>query len=117
MFFIIAGKPQPKQRPRFYRGRCYTPAATREYEKLVAATATASGVKIIETGPVEFRLSVFMPNARRVDLDNIIKSVTDALNGICYTDDHQIVAITAWKAIDRENPRAEVAIVPWATAN
>ena len=31
------------------------------------------------------------------DLDNLIKSITDALNGVAYKDDSQIVAVVSRK--------------------
>lgn len=42
------------------------------------------------------------------DLDNIIKIVMDALNGICFNDDKQIVCIEAYKLYTQDLPRVEV---------
>jgi Holliday junction resolvase RusA-like endonuclease len=39
-----------------------------------------------------------MAHTSRPDLDNLIKTVLDALNGIAYTDDKQIVRLGATKA-------------------
>lgn len=42
-----------------------------------------------------------------VDLDNIIKSVADSLNGIAYKDDSQIVEVVSKKYYS-DKPRVEV---------
>ena len=36
---VIPGQPKSKGRPRFARGRVFTPATTLQYERLVAAAA------------------------------------------------------------------------------
>jgi Holliday junction resolvase RusA-like endonuclease len=47
---------------------------------------------------------------KRPDLDNCIKSITDALNGIAYQDDSYIVEVIArkWWA---EQPLVEITII------
>lgn len=45
---------------------------------------------------------------KKCDIDNIVKIVLDALNGICYNDDKQVVKITASKVYTLEQPRVEV---------
>ena len=39
----------------------------------------------------------FVPHTSTPDLDNLVKLVTDALNGVVYKDDRQIVRIDAVK--------------------
>jgi Holliday junction resolvase RusA-like endonuclease len=36
------------------------------------------------------------------DLDNIAKTVLDALNGVCYEDDAQVVILSVTKCYSRE---------------
>lgn len=43
------------------------------------------------------------------DTDNIIKAVLDALNGLAYEDDSEVVSVTAKKYYSAE-PRVEVAL-------
>ena len=45
---------------------------------------------------------------KKCDIDNVVKIVMDALNGICYNDDKQVVKITASKVYTLEQPRVEV---------
>ena len=44
------------------------------------------------------------------DADNIAKVVLDAINGICYKDDKQIVTLLVTKKYTQEQPRVEVNI-------
>lgn len=47
------------------------------------------------------------------DLDNLLKSVKDALNGVAYVDDSQIVTITAEKAYG-EQPKTIIQVTALA---
>lgn len=117
----LAGHPQGKGRARAFvkGGRVghYTPEKTRTYEGMVrtAAMAEMVGRQPIE-GPVEFHMrAVFrvpaswslrkqsqalvgdIKPAKKPDLDNVTKAVTDALNGVVFVDDSQIVRMTLEK--------------------
>lgn len=110
--FTVRGKVQGKQRPRFTRsGRCYTPKATADYEAAIAAAfRDQCGGFYAASEPVAVSVDVFraLPKSRpksvaaeadtaRPDLDNVVKAVLDALNGIAYADDAQVVEIHATK--------------------
>jgi Holliday junction resolvase RusA-like endonuclease len=63
-------------------------------------------------GEVKLRALAYFPNRQKRDCGNYRKLCTDALTGIAYTDDSQLVSETWEKAgIDRENPRIEIEIV------
>lgn len=119
MDFVVDGKPQGKQRPRFSRisKTVYTPTKTAKYEKQIAKAYTDSGSKCI---PADCYVSVtvhaFFPipksyskkkrqeclewtrrPAKKPDMDNIIKAVLDALNGVAYVDDKQVVEVIGRK--------------------
>lgn len=56
-----------------------------------------------------------MPVAKQTskpDIDNLVKALTDALNGLVFVDDARIYAVTAMKlvAAGDEQPRCEVRI-------
>lgn len=112
--FTVVGQPVGKQRARTFvhRGRVVskTPAETVRYEKQVwlAARAVVGFRHQPWTGPVRVTVRCFMGDARRRDLDNVIKSVTDALNKKIFHDDCQIADLYAVKRIDRARPRVEV---------
>ena len=99
--FTIPGKPQPKQRPRVTkRGITYTPKETKDYEIFVQRCYQDQiGRKVVE-GPLKIILVFWLPKPKKPkypmpavkpDLDNLMKSITDALNGVAYDDDSQIV--------------------------
>ena len=115
MYFFVECIPQGKERPRFdFRSRrAYTPAKTRAYEDRIARAfrraAIAEDFRIIE-GPVELTIVACFPvpksysqktrasclqgnqpPTKRPDADNLEKAVADALNGLAYFDDAQIV--------------------------
>ena len=112
--FTVDGDPIPKGRPRFARRgkfvQTYTDAKTIEYETHVALKARQA---IGASEPFNGALSVFLylryevpasyskkrkeaclaglEYPKRIDIDNVYKSITDAMNGIVYLDDSQIV--------------------------
>ncbi len=47
-------------------------------------------------------------SAKRGDLDNYAKVLGDALNGVAYHDDSQVVELHMWRHDDKNNPRVEV---------
>lgn len=127
--FTVYGKPQGKARPRF-NGRTrttYTPKSTKDYEAAVkAAFSRAKCVPV--SGEISARITAFyaIPQSTRKskreamergevrptvkpDLDNVIKAILDALNGLAYADDSAVVAVTAQKRYS-ECPRVEVEI-------
>lgn len=42
------------------------------------------------------------------DLDNYAKVMLDALKGVAYQDDNQVVELHMWRHDDKDNPRVEV---------
>ncbi len=119
--FKIPGKVQAKQRPRMnlHNGRVYTPQPTINYENFVkmcyADYANQNGWTPFENA-LRAEIEVFMPVPKsdskkkrelklsgkirptmKPDNDNIAKSVLDALNGLAYVDDKQIVELKANK--------------------
>lgn len=95
--FIIPTAPVPKGRPRLgRRGRVFTPKRTKNYEMVVAANAIAAGVKSTDQ-PVEMEIHFYMKTPTSADIDNLVKSVCDSLNGIAYVDDRQVMRLVAAK--------------------
>lgn len=115
MEIVVEVEPKGKGRPRFTRtGHAYTPASTREYEDLIAARALEAmegrqpiprDVPLRVTIVAVFGVPVSWPKKKRLaalqgvlrhtrkpDYDNVVKAVCDALNGIVFEDDCQIVS-------------------------
>lgn len=108
-----------KQRPRMNCRNCrtYTPTKTLRAEQEVrdAWRAAYGDTFARHDGPVRVRISTYRPLAKsnpkfwegradtgKPDWDNVGKLVCDALNGIAYRDDQQVVSCTVTK---RPRPR------------
>jgi len=63
------------------------------------------------SGRIALVARIFPPNAQRRDVGNFAKCVKDALSGVAYADDVQVVDERWIKAaIDVDRPRAEILI-------
>ena len=96
--FVVPGDPKPKGRPRFAKGRAYTPEATRSAEQRVLAAFNLAYPEWTPLAPaVRLRADVlfYRSTRRRVDSDNLLKLVTDALNGRLFVDDEQLDDVRA----------------------
>lgn len=132
--FTIPGTPKGKGRPRFARVgkyvRTYTPEETANYENLVKLMyqEAARGKRFADDDMLDmrviayFEIPVSTSKKRRKlmlehkerptvkpDLDNIIKVVKDALNGVAYKDDKFVVDEQTRKFYS-EKPRVDVTI-------
>lgn len=127
----ISGDPVGKGRPRFVRatGRTYTPENTAKYENLVRvtfATKYPDHVPIDTAVSLTIRAYFKIPESwpkykkqeardggtmktSKPDIDNIIKSICDGLNGVAWTDDARIAMISASKYYS-DQPRVVVMI-------
>lgn len=119
--FTVPGQPRGKGRPRFARRgnfvTTYTDAATTTYEDQIRfyALRAMGGYKPL-TMALEAFIHVRLPvpqsyskkrteaclsgsewPCKKPDLDNIVKSYMDGMNGIVYGDDSQVVEIHTTK--------------------
>lgn len=121
--FVVPGPPQGKARPRVVRAKngmsmTYTPDKTVAYEELVRLRfkAATQGFRFSDDAQLAMQITAFYPipksKSKRIqadmlagvlrptkkpDCDNIVKIICDALNGIAYRDDAQIVKVQAAK--------------------
>lgn len=112
----ITGEPIAKGRPQFFGGHAVTPAKTRKAEERTAEEWIRQAGAVPLIGSVKMDIAFFLETpkswsrkqqaaanrreirpVKRPDLDNLIKLIQDALNGIAYHDDKQIQEITARK--------------------
>lgn len=78
-------------------GWTYTPKRTVEAEKLISQLARATlpaGSHPVDE-PLEIILHFYAKNKRRIDIDNRIKLVLDALNKVVYVDDYLVRRLVA----------------------
>jgi Holliday junction resolvase RusA-like endonuclease len=96
--FTLLVDPKPKARPSFTRaGRVYTPSETKSFEKLVADTLHYAFKQTpIDGRPLIVELEFHIERPKSVkrdypivkpDIDNFVKAILDAANGVIYKDD------------------------------
>jgi Holliday junction resolvase RusA-like endonuclease len=106
---IIKGKITPKQRVRF-SNHIYTPTKTKQMEELIRMAYKTQDKVHYGSAPIKVEIIYTKKNPMTTpDLDNIIK-LLDALNGIAYDDDKQIVEIIARKEKGEESLEIKVEI-------
>ena len=102
--------PEPPSSNRYwrnFRGRTVKSKEAREYQEAVKLIARKQKLR---TGEIGLHLKWFRKR-RAGDLSNRIKVIEDALQGILYRNDSQIVCILAERHDDPKNPRVEVEIL------
>lgn len=120
LVFCVPGVPQAKGRPKFARRgkfvQTYTPDKTVQAEQTLVARALAFRPEAPFACPLrvvaQFVMPIpeswskkkraladagAMPHTAKPDLDNLVKLVKDALNGVFWLDDKQIFSFTASK--------------------
>lgn len=81
----------------------------RKYKQGVRLRALTEGHRKPLGCPVVASVTVY--RARRAgDLDNFLKVLLDALKGIAFVDDAQVIELHARREDDASNPRVEVRI-------
>ena len=126
--FFVPGAPVGKGRPRAARRGAsvvmFTPEKTAGYEALVAAEASnamRAEAGPLFTGPLEAVLEMRIPipvswskahkaaalagtelPTSKPDIDNVVKAILDACNGVVFRDDAQVVMLVATKAFSDE---------------
>lgn len=113
MELIVPGKPVPLQRSQTSKGRHYLPPRSRAYRELVQACWMEAGRPRL--GVADLAASMRFYGARAdCDIDNLVKAILDALNGLAYVDDRQIVCLAGIHKlpVDAAGARAEIEIWP-----
>lgn len=119
---VIPLRPKAKERPRHRGSVAYTPKATKEYEEAVrhyyerecGLPPTDKPVmvtfmfnfmlpKSARSADKQRMLLGTCPYSARPDLDNIEKAVMDALNGLAFKDDSQVVGKLSLKRFWHHN--------------
>lgn len=92
--FEVDIRPQPKRRARHGKGRTYSDPRTVQYERTIGLACLAEMTRgRIERfdGDVQLWCLFEQADARRFDGDNAYKAIADALNGVAYKDDKQVI--------------------------
>ncbi len=113
--FTVEGEPVAKARPRVVKGRAYTPQRTVDAEEAVgwAFREEMPGTLAPLTGWVGMRCTFYtMSNHPRSDVDNLLKLVSDALEGLAYVNDKQVEDVHAKRVRGDAAPRTVIEIWP-----
>lgn len=122
--FIVPGEPVPKGRARTRvvttkAGKSfathYTPAETKAFEQKVALLCQAAVAAHRWLWSPKDRFAVTVRIFRKHegaggDLDNYVKAVSDAINGVAFGDDRYVRELVASLVQDVEQPRVEVVV-------
>lgn len=103
--------PEPPSVNRMWRrggNRTYLSKAGREFKAAVAMICRAKKVRPLY-GPVAVEIT-WRRKRRDGDLDNRAKLALDALNGLAYEDDSQIVELHAYRRDDKANPGVTITV-------
>jgi len=131
IYCYVPGDPKAKGRPRFSRksGRAYTPEQTMTAEAWVRTCWLEEHGQTLFDNPIELGLTIGMKIPRSwskkraaaaraglelptkvPDIDNIYKLAEDALNGIAWVDDKQIVCIPYVHKVYTDTPGLVLAV-------
>jgi crossover junction endodeoxyribonuclease RusA len=110
--FTVEGEPVAKARPRWApRGHTYTPRTTAQGEAHVRECCfVAQPMLQPYHGLMLLKTEFHMARRGRSDIDNLWKLVADALNGIAWHDDAQVIKADAEMFLFAEHPRTEVEV-------
>lgn len=121
--FTIYGNPIPKARARTVRLKngmttTYTPKKTESWEDMIRLQILKHKPEKLIDGAMALKATFFLQRGKSIpkkreypetkpDLDNLLKCLTDAMEGIIYTNDSRIVDEAVGKRYG-DPPRVEV---------
>ena len=119
--FKVNGQPKGKGKPRFTKnGHVYTPESTRIYEEEIKLRYKEKFKNEMLDGNIAVEVFINKKPASylgikkynkllgkycniKPDTDNVVKAVLDALNGVAYADNKNVVEIYAVKKYSTES--------------
>lgn len=122
---VIPVQAVPKERARVVNGRAYTPQKTRAFERFIKAYVRAELLKqrklnLTRKKSVYYLNVVFFlkrpksvtrkyPNVKP-DCSNLVKAIEDALNGILWLDDSEIIDLGVRKRYAESKPHIAISL-------
>lgn len=108
---VVPGNPVSKGRPRCGRRGAYTDEKTKQAEQLIGWLWKERYGLEPWTTPVRVTLTFLEgPAQRSQDIDNLAKLVLDALNGIAWVDDAQVMSLQADLFRKRADPQTRILV-------
>lgn len=133
LFFTFEIEPVPQLRPRVSSRphvRVYDPPKVKQFKRILRSLAVSQYTRPPLLGPLSVSLTFYRPVQKSIsqsererrlsnkskpvvkpDTDNYIKATLDALNGVLWNDDSQIVKITGEKRYS-DHPKITVSVKP-----
>ena len=90
------------------RGRLISSKLYRDTKEALAWETRSQWQNEALVGSVALDITLYFGDKRKRDVDSYLKILLDALSGIVYEDDNQVITIIASKEYDKENPRVEI---------
>lgn len=130
--FTVLGEPVAQGRPRAStihgKVRMYDPNKSKDFKRYVKLVASQHAPKALLLGPLTMSVTVYKPSLKsfskkkkaaaeagtlrpitKPDVDNYVKGIKDAMKGVIWKDDSQVVDLLVSKFYS-ERPRIEVRI-------
>lgn len=110
--FLVMGDPVSKQRPQFGRGKVYTPRRTVEAEAAIAEAFDAA-TRAHRPHPHDryaVQMAFHKTGHKLGDVDNMVKTVLDGLNGRAWIDDRSVHWIEALRGFGAKVPHTRVTV-------
>jgi crossover junction endodeoxyribonuclease RusA len=115
---LVMTLPEPPSSNRYWRktntGRVYLSADAKAYRQAVrdaCLLAQLGPFPVYHTQAIRLTARWYR-GMKAGDLDNRSKQILDALNGLAYTDDKQIIELHLYRYDDRGSARLELTIEP-----
>ena len=110
----IPGEPAAKQRPRWSKKSrsFYTPPETQAREETIGLLVRSQMRDLFVDALYAYglRVAFYVQDGKKKDVDNMLKLVSDAVNGIVWKDDSQVHEVMGWRREDAVAPRTEILI-------
>lgn len=109
LHITVEGTAAPKQSFRYARDGGYQPERVKAWQAMVRRAAKAAYLGEPTPQAVSVSIIFVLPDRRRRDLDNLSKGTLDALTGVVWLDDQQVVHLGLTKLVG-SNPRAVICV-------
>lgn len=111
--YSLPGRPKSWQRDDIVNGKRVTGHQNRAVKDAHRYAALSAGARVQacdSEGSYELHMVAHYPNRVQGDCDRLLGLPLDALQGLVYRDDRQVVRVSCERRIDRENPRVEIVV-------
>jgi Holliday junction resolvase RusA-like endonuclease len=109
LHITVEGTATPKQSFRYSKWGSYQSERVKTWQEKVRQAAREAYLGEPTPQAVSVSIIFVLPDRRRRDIDNLSKGVLDALTGVVWDDDQQVVHLGLTKLVG-PNPRAVICV-------